>query len=142
MNTTNTNIEDITSPQTVSLLTNPDAQAGLEELIQKLEPLLAGRRLNRIVDLMSVTADVVDMTDDYMIEKLCKSYEEVIGGAWTTGNIVRMASNEVRQMEEPPTLWSLVKTAKDPEVRRGLAFMLMMARGIGKQMNQPLPEDD
>lgn len=142
MNTTNTNIEDITSPQTVSLLTNPDAQAGLEELIQKLEPLLAGRRLNRIVDLMSVTADVVDMTDDYMIEKLCKSYEEVIGGAWTTGNIVRMASNEVRQMEEPPTLWSLVKTAKDPEVRRGLAFMLMMARGIGKQMSQPLPEDD
>lgn len=142
MNTTNTNIEDITSPQTVSLLTNPDAQAGLEELIQKLEPLLAGRRLNRIVDLMSVTADVVDMTDDYMIEKLCKSYEEVIGGAWTAGNIVRMASNDVRQMEEPPTLWSLVKTAKDPEVRRGLAFMLMMARGIGKQMSQPLPEDD
>ncbi|WP_293268013.1 DUF1641 domain-containing protein [Neptunomonas sp.] len=142
MNTTNTNIDETTTSQPNNFITNPNAQAGLEELIQKIEPLLAGRRLNRIVDLMSVTADVVDMTDDYMVEKLCKGYEEAIGGAWTAGNIVRMASNDVRKMEEPPTLWSLLKTAKDPEVRRGLAFMLMMARGIGKQMSQPLPDDD
>lgn len=142
MNSPNTNIDDNNIPQSVPLMTNPAAQEGLEELIQKLEPLLAGRRLNRIVDLMSVVSDVVDMTDDYMIEKLCKSYEEVVGAAWTTGNIARMASNEVRHMEEPPSGWELLKTARDPDVRRGIAFMLMMAKGIGKQVNQPLPEED
>lgn len=142
MNTPNINIDEENNPQIVPLLSNTNAQEGLEELVQKLEPLLAGRRLNRIVDLMSVVADVVDMTDDYMIEKLCKSYEEVIGAAWTAGNVVRMASNDVQQMDEPPTMWELVKISKDPEVRRGIAFMLMMAKGMGKQMSTPLPEDD
>ncbi|OPX56250.1 Protein of unknown function [Oceanospirillum multiglobuliferum] len=142
MNTTNTSIDGAIEPQPTTLLSNPNAQEGLEELIQKLEPLLAGRRLNRIVDLMSVVADVVDMTDDYMVEKLCKVYEEAIGTAWTVGNIARMAGNDVRQMDEPPTAWELIKTSKDPDVRRGIAFMFMMAKGIGKQMNHPLPDDD
>ncbi|WP_290703933.1 DUF1641 domain-containing protein [Amphritea sp.] len=120
---------------------SPAAQAGLEELIDKVEPLLAGRRLNRIVDVMSITADVVDMTDDYMIEKLCKVYEEAIGGIWNAGNLARMAGSEVRNMEEPPSTWGLVKMARDPEVRRGLAFMIMMAKGLGRQTSEPLPEE-
>lgn len=140
MNAPNTNEIDVT--KATPLLSNPDAQEGLEELLQKLEPLLAGRRLNRIVDLMSVISDVVDMTDDYMVEKLCKTYEEAIGAAWTVGNVTRMASNEVRQLSEPPGTWELIKMARDKDAQRGLAFMLMVAKGLGKQMNTPLPEDD
>lgn len=120
---------------------SPGAQEGLAELIDKVDPLLAGRRLNRIVDLMSVTADVVDMTDDYMVEKLCKGYEEAIGGIWNAGNLARMAGNEVRHMDEPPSLWGLAKMAKDPEVRRGIAFLMLVAKGIGSQTSQPLTED-
>jgi len=143
MNTPNTNIDETAVPApSNSLLSNPGAQEGLEELVEKLEPLLAGRRLNRIVDVLSVVADVVDMTDDYMVEKLCKSYEEVVATAWMAGNITRMASNEVRQMEQPPSSWELLKSAKDPDVRRGLAFMFKVAQGVGKQMSHPLPEDD
>lgn len=125
----------------VEAMLSPEAQAGLTELIGKVEPLLAGRRLNRIVDVMSVTADVVDMTDDYMVEKLCKGYEEAIGGIWNAGNLARMAGNEVRHMEEAPSVWGLVKMAKDPEVRRGIAFLMLMAKGIGSQTNQPLNDD-
>jgi len=90
---------------------------------------------------MSVTADVVDMTDDYMVEKLCKGYEEAIGGIWNAGNLARMAGNEVRHMDEPPSLWGLAKMAKDPEVRRGIAFLMLVAKGIGSQTSQPLTED-
>ena len=141
MNTTNPNIEAAEMPSNLVQELSPAAQQGLEELINKIDPLLAGRRLNRIVDLMSVVADVVDMTDDYMVEKLCKGYEEAIGGLWNAGNLARMASNEVRLMEEPPTMWGLVKMSKDPEVRRGLAFMLLLAKGVGKQNNIPLTDD-
>jgi len=140
MNTTDNAELPLESADTAREL-SPAAQEGLNELLDKIEPLLAGRRLNRIVDLMSVTADVVDMTDDYMVEKLCKGYEEAVGGIWNAGNLARMASNEVRHMEEPPSTWGLVKMARDPEARRGLAFMLMLAKGIGRQTNQPLLDD-
>lgn len=141
MNTTNLNIEASDVPSGLIEGLSPAGQQGLEELINKVDPLLAGRRLNRIVDLMSVVADVVDMTDDYMVEKLCKGYEEAIGGLWNAGNLARMASNEARLMEEPPSVWGLVKMTKDPEVRRGLAFMLLLAKGIGQQNSIPLTDD-
>ncbi|QEQ96934.1 DUF1641 domain-containing protein [Neptunomonas concharum] len=137
MNTTSTTIEETDIPSALS----PAGQQGLEELIAKIDPLLAGGRLNRIVDLMSVVADVVDMTDDYMVEKLCKGYEEAIGGLWNAGNLARMASNEVSLLEEPPTVWGLIKMTKDPEVRRGLTFLLFLAKGIGQQNSIPLTED-
>lgn len=63
---------------------------GLDELIGKIEPLLASGRLNQVVDAMSLLADLVDMTDDYMLEKLMKGFEEGLGAAWTVGNAARM----------------------------------------------------
>lgn len=117
------------------------AEQGLAELVGKLDPLLAGGRLNRIVDLMSVIADVVDMTDDYMLEKLCKAYEEGIGGLWSAGHLAKMAGNQVSQMSEPPNRWELIKMTKDPEVRRGIAFLLLLAQGIGKRNSIALTDD-
>lgn len=115
------------------LLQDDAALQGLAELVGKLEPLLAGRRLNRVVDLLSVVADTVDMSDAYMVEKLAKGFEEGVGAAWAAGNAARMASAQVSQMKEAPTLIGLVRMAREPEVRRGLAFMLAMAGVLGKQ---------
>lgn len=117
------------------------ASEGLKEVVEKLDPLLAGRRLNRIVDLMSVIADVVDMTDDYMLEKLAKGYEESIGGLWNAGNIVRMASNEVAHMKEVPGLIGLLKEANSPDARRGLMVLITAAKILGKQTHHPLEDD-
>ena len=47
-----------------SLLGEDPGIKGLDELIGKIEPLLAGGRLNRVVDAVSLLADLVDMTDD------------------------------------------------------------------------------
>lgn len=124
-------------PLVDSLLKDEAAMQGLAELVGKLEPLLAGRRLNRIVDLLSVTADLVDMSDAYMIEKLAKAYEETTGALWTAGNAVRMANAQVSQMKDPPTLFGLVRMARDEDVRRGLSFLLAVAGVLGKQMSHP-----
>ncbi len=117
-----------------NLLQDDEAMQGLAELIEKLEPLLAGRRLNRIVDLLSVVADTVDMSDAYMVEKLAKTYEEIIGSAWTTGNAIRMANAQVSQMQETPSLIGLLRIAREEHVRRGLAFLLVTAGILGQQL--------
>lgn len=132
--TENERYSESPAQQVKGLLHNDAALQGLEELIEKLEPLLAGGRLNRIVDLVSVTADLVDMTDAYMIEKLAKAYEDAIGAAWTTGNAARMAHQQVSDMEETPNLMGLLRIMREPDVRRGLAFMLSMAGVLGKGM--------
>ena len=115
------------------LLQDDAALQGLAELMAKLEPLLAGRRLNRVVDLLSVTADVVDMSDAYMVEKLSKAFEEGVGAAWLAGNAARVAAARMERMEETPTLIGLLRMAKEPEVRRGLAFLLAMAGALGRK---------
>ncbi len=116
-----------------SLLQDEAALQGLAELVAKLEPLLAGRRLHRVVDMLSVAADVVDMSDAYMVEKLSRAFEESVGAAWSAGNAVRMAAARMERMQETPTLMDLLRMAREPEVRRGLAFLLSMAGALGRQ---------
>lgn len=115
------------------LLQDEAALQGLAELMAKLEPLLAGRRLNRVIDMLSVAADVVDMSDAYMVEKLSWAFEEGVGAAWSAGNAARMAAAQMERMEETPTLMGLLRMAREPEVRRGLAFLLSMAGALGRQ---------
>ncbi|WP_198970043.1 DUF1641 domain-containing protein [Xylophilus sp. ASV27] len=115
------------------LLQDDAALQGLAELVAQLEPLLAGRRLNRVVELLSATADMVDMSDSYMVEKVSKAFEDGVGAAWSAGNAARMAAAQVQAMEETPTLIGLMRMAREPEVRRGLAFLLAMAGALGRQ---------
>src|SRR5690606_41616703 len=102
--------------------------------IGNMEPLLAGARLNRVADAVSLLADRVDRTDDYMLDKRMKGFEEGIGAAWSAGNAAHMASDQVRATETTPTLMGLIRLVKEPEVRRGLTFFLMMAGVMGRQM--------
>lgn len=115
------------------LLQDEAALQGLAELVARLEPLLAGRRLNRVVDMLSAAADMVDMSDAYMVEKLSRAFEEGVGAAWSAGNAARMAAAQMERMEETPTLLGLLRMAREPEVRRGLAFLLSMAGALGRQ---------
>ena len=130
------------SQQIDQLLHDDATLMGLQDLINKLEPLIAGGRLNRLVDLASIAADLVDMSDAYMIEKMAKAGEELVGGVWSTGNAARMASAQVSDMKETPSMMGLIRMTREPAVRRGLAFLLAFAGVIGKQHSyQPLDYD-
>jgi uncharacterized protein YjgD (DUF1641 family) len=73
------------------------------------------------------------MSDAYMVEKLSKAFEEGVGAAWSAGNAARVAAARMERMEETPTLIGLLRMAKEPEVRRGLAFLLAMAGALGRK---------
>jgi hypothetical protein len=62
MNIPNASVESFESAMKTFPLSNLSVKEGLEKLIQKLEPLLVGQRLSRIVDVLSVVVDVMDMT--------------------------------------------------------------------------------
>lgn len=108
-------------------------QEGLNELIDKLAPLLQGRRLHNVVDLLSWTSDMVDMADEEMVNKLAANYENLISGLWAVSNAARYAGNEVTQSEVPSRL-GLLRAANDEDVRRGLHFLLRFAAVFGRQM--------
>lgn len=118
-----------------SLELSEAALEGLRSLVVKLEPLLAGDRLSRLVDLMSVATDIVDMSDSYMVEKLANVFEEGSSAAWLAGNAARVASAQVSKLSEPPSLVRLLRMTSDPDVRRGLAFALEFSGALGKQLN-------
>lgn len=136
-NTLNVTAEKTAATPFDAVLGNEAALQGLEDLMAKVAPLLAGDRLNKLVDLASVTADVVDMTDAYMVEKMAKAFDDVTGAVWTAGNAARMAQAEVADMKEPPSIMGLWRLARDPEVRRGLAFLFTVAGVLGKGMSTP-----
>ncbi|MGG4603172.1 DUF1641 domain-containing protein [Paenalcaligenes sp. Me131] len=136
-NMLNITAEQSTAKPFDALMQNEAAMKGLEDLLEKVGPLLAGGRFNRLVDLASVTADAVDMTDAYMIEKMAKAFDDVTGAVWTAGNAARMAQAHVADMKDPPSIMGLWRLAREPEVRRGLAFLFSVAGVLGKGMSTP-----
>ncbi|SFU07008.1 DUF1641 domain-containing protein [Sedimentitalea nanhaiensis] len=107
-------------------------QAGLLELANKLAPLIQGKRLHNVVDLLSLASDGVDMVDDAMIQKMMAGYEDLVSNAWMLSNAARYARNQAAQTPVPSTL-GLVRAARDEDVRRGLHFALQFLAVIGRQ---------
>ena len=106
--------------------------ARLEALLAKTDPLMAGQRLNHLVDLLSVLSDAEELVDTGVIENVVQNADEAIGAMWTAGNAVRLASSQISQMETPPSLVGLLRITRRPEVRRGLAFMLLTLEALGR----------
>lgn len=118
----------------LSPLLDEATERGLKELLEKITPLLQGQRFHNVVDLLSLASDGVDMFDDAMVQKLMKAYEEAIGTAWALGNAARYAQNQTATLPVP-TLFGLLRTAGNEDVRRGLHFALQFLAVLGRQMN-------
>lgn len=126
-------------------LNDPATLQGMADLVDKLAPLLQGKRFHNLVDLLSAISDMVDMADDAMVQKVMKGYEDVVAGAFNLNNLVRYASAQAGAEDDPPTVWqSLRKLNRDADARRGLAMALTMLGQLGRQARQEaamLPED-
>lgn len=126
-------------------LQNEATLAGISDLLDKLAPILQGRRLHNIVDLLAATSDVMEMTDDAMLQKLMMLYEDSIGGVWMLTNALRYASAQAASNPEPPTLWqSIKKFNKDEDARRGLDVVTNILAELGRQAaikGQKMPDD-
>ena len=126
-------------------LNDTATQEGMAALGEKLAPLLQGRRFHNLVDLLSALSDVVDMTDDAMVQKMMKGYEDIAAGAFNLNNLMRYAGAQAGAVEDPPTVWqSLRLLNRDADARRGLAMALAMLGQLGRQARQDaatLPDD-
>ncbi|MBK0327579.1 DUF1641 domain-containing protein [Rhodobacteraceae bacterium F11138] len=107
-------------------------EAGLVELANKLAPLIQGRRLHNVIDLLSLASDGVDMADDAMIQKMMAAYEDVVSNTWMLSNAARFAANQAAQ-EPVPTRLGLLRAIADEDVRRGMHFVLQFLAVLGRQ---------
>ncbi|AZE47101.1 hypothetical protein C4K04_1411 [Pseudomonas chlororaphis] len=107
---------------------------GLDALLEKLQPLLDGGRLDNIVDLLSLLSDLVDLLDQPMVEKLARLFEEGTAVTWTLGNALRLAKTETAAQTAPPGLFELLSLLRDADTRRGMALVLRTLRVVGKQL--------
>ena len=57
----------------------------------------------------------------------------LLSAGFVTENAVRYANREMKK-NEVPSLFGLLKLLKDEETRKGLAFVLHLTKGIGKQV--------
>ncbi|WP_223450954.1 MULTISPECIES: DUF1641 domain-containing protein [unclassified Pseudomonas] len=111
-----------------------DRSEGLDALMAKLQPLIDGGRLDNLVDLLSLTSDMVDLLDAAMVEKLARLFENATAATWTVSNAVRMARAEVAAAPEPPGVYALIKLLNEPDTRKGVAVVLKTLNVIGRQL--------
>jgi uncharacterized protein YjgD (DUF1641 family) len=105
----------------------------MQELEDKITMLVQTGRIDNLVDLLAVVSDNIEMTTQPMVEKMIGTVDNMATAGFITENAVRYAKRE-SDKNEVPSLFGMLKLLKDKETRKGLAFMLHLTKGIGKQI--------
>lgn len=106
-----------------------------EQLLQNLAPLMAGNRLNNLVDLLALVADLLEMTDNAMVEKLSGVFEDVVAVGWEGGTALRMAWGEQINREGDVSLRQVFSMLNDPDTRRGIMLLLRVLQITGQRLS-------
>lgn len=106
-----------------------------EQLLKNLAPLMAGNRLNNLVDLLALVADLLEMTDNAMVEKLAGVFEDVVTVGWEGGTALRMAWGEQINREGDVSLRQVFSMLNDPDTRRGIMLLLRVLQITGQRMS-------
>ncbi|MHA3737569.1 hypothetical protein ACXR0M_18110 [Pseudomonas sp. Eth.TT006] len=107
---------------------------GLNNLLEKLQPLIDNGRLDNLVDLLSLVSDMVDLLDAAMVEKLAQLFESSTAAAWAVSNAVRVANAEVSAQTTAPGILTLLKLLHEEDTRKGVAVVLKTLNVIGRQL--------
>ncbi|CAI1948214.1 hypothetical protein [Serratia marcescens] len=105
----------------------------LAALLEKLQPLLAGGRLDNVVDLLSLLSDVVDIADNALVEKLAGVFEGLVTLGWEGGTALQMAHSELQLNSPPASFRALYALLKQPDTLLGLTLLLRTLQIIGKR---------
>ncbi len=105
----------------------------LAALLEKLQPLLAGGRLDNVVDLLSLLSDVVDIADNALVEKLAGVFEGLVTLGWEGGTALQMAHSELQLNPPPASFRALYALLKQPDTLLGLTLLLRTLQIIGQR---------
>ncbi|VEA62755.1 Uncharacterised protein [Serratia plymuthica] len=121
---------------------NSPENESLTALLAKLEPLLAGGRLDNVVDLLSLLSDGVDIADNALVEKLAGLFEGVVAAGWEGGMALRLAHTELQLDPPPANFRSLYALLRQPDTLLGLMLVLRTLQIIGGRIRVgTLPPD-
>ncbi|MGQ8775096.1 hypothetical protein ACUTQ5_11865 [Serratia sp. NA_112.1] len=121
---------------------NASEQASLAPLLDKLQPLLAGGRLDNVVDLLSLLSDLVDIADNALVEKLSGVFEGLVTAGWEGGMALKMAHTELQSDPSPANFRSLYALLRQPDTLLGLMLVLRTLQIIGQRVrSSALPPD-
>ena len=107
--------------------------AEMQEIEDKLTMLVQTGRIDNLIDVLAVVSDQIEMTTTPIVEKMVHSIDNIASAGFVTENAVRYAKRESAK-NEVPSLFGMLKLLRDKDTRKGLAFMLNLTKGIGKQM--------
>ncbi len=110
-----------------------EKSAEMQKIEDQMTMLVQTGRFENLVDLLAVVSDQIEMTTTPMVDKMVSSIDKMSSASFITENAVRFAKRE-NEKNEVPSLFGLLKLMKDKETRKGLAFMLNLTKGIGKQI--------
>lgn len=97
----------------------------LAALLEKLQPLLAGGRLDNVIDLLSLLSDAVDIADNALVEKLAGVFEGLVTIGWEGGTALQMAHSELQLNPPPASFRALYALLKQPDTLLGLTLLLL-----------------
>ncbi|EMB6253034.1 TPA: hypothetical protein SMI48_002042 [Serratia marcescens] len=119
-----------------------DELQSLAGLLEKLRPLLAGGRLDNVVDLLSLLSDVVDIADNALVEKLAGVFEGLVTVGWEGGTALKMAHNELQLNPPPANFRAAYALLKQPDTLLGVMLLLRTLQIIGRRTRDcALPPD-
>jgi uncharacterized protein YjgD (DUF1641 family) len=107
--------------------------AEMQQIEDQMTMLVQTGRIDNLIDLLAVVSDQIEMTTTPIVEKMVHSIDNIATAGFVTENAVRYAKRESAK-NEVPSLFGMLKLLKDEDTRKGLAFMLNLTKGIGKQM--------
>jgi uncharacterized protein YjgD (DUF1641 family) len=110
-----------------------EKSAEMQELEEKITMLVQTGRIDNLIDLLAVVSDNIEMTTAPMVEKMVGTVDNLATAGFITENAVRYAKRESKK-QKTPSLFGMISLLKDEETRKGLAFMLHLTKGIGRQI--------
>ncbi|CAI2494437.1 TPA: hypothetical protein SMI40_003147 [Serratia liquefaciens] len=121
---------------------NASEHEPLAALLEKLQPLLAGGRLDNVVDLLSLLSDLVDIADNALVEKLSGVVEGLVAAGWEGGMALKMAHTELQLDPSPVNFRALYALLRQPDTLLGLMLVLRTLQIVGQRMrSSALPTD-
>ena len=123
--------ENNLNPVEIQLLSQED-KIHLQHLLEKARPLLALKRFDNIVDLLSLISDSIDIMDNATVEKLSVAFEETMIPVWELSTAFNMAKKESIYQDKKYTLGSTFSLLKNPDTLKGLTIVLRTLQIIGE----------
>ena len=123
--------ENNLNPKENQLFTDED-KIHLQHLLEKARPLLALKRFDNIVDLISLVSDSIDIIDNATVEKLSVAFEETMIPVWELSTAFNMAKKEAIYQDKKYTLGSTFSLLKNPETLKGLTIVLRTLQIVGE----------